>query len=90
MPTVGESGGPADFNVVGWTALAAPKGLSPAILEKIRHDVEKVLAEPDIAQRYTTFGYEPFPATRDQFNAYVSAESARYAQVIKSARISLD
>jgi len=90
VPTVGESGGPADFNVVGWTALAAPKGLSPAILEKIRHDVEKVLAEPDIAQRYTTFGYEPFPATSDQFNAYVSAESARYAQVIKSARISLD
>jgi tripartite-type tricarboxylate transporter receptor subunit TctC len=60
VPTVGESGGPADFSVVGWTALAAPKGLSPVVAEKIRRDVEKVLAEPDIAQRYTTFGYELF------------------------------
>lgn len=90
VPTVGESGGPADFNVVGWTALAAPKGLSPAVVEKIRHDLEKVLAEPDIAQRYATFGYESFPATKDQFNAYIASESARFADVIKKAKISLD
>lgn len=90
VPTVGESGGPAEFNVVGWTALAAPKGLSPAVAEKIRRDVEKVLAEPEIAQRYATFGYEPFPATKEQFNAYVASESARFADVIKKASISLD
>jgi tripartite-type tricarboxylate transporter receptor subunit TctC len=90
VPTVGESGGPADFNVIGWTTLAAPKGLNPAIAEKIRRDVEKVLAEPDIAQRYATFGYESFPATKEQFNAYVASESARFAEVIKMAKISLD
>ena len=90
VPTVGESGGPADLNVVGWTVLAAPKGLNPAVAEKIRRDVERVLADPDIAQRYATFGYELFPATRDQFNAYISSESARFAEIIKKAQISLD
>jgi tripartite-type tricarboxylate transporter receptor subunit TctC len=50
----------------------------------------KVLADPDIAQRYATFGYELFPATRDQFNAYISSESARFAEIIKKAQISLD
>ena len=90
VPTVGDSGGPADFNVVGWTVLAAPNGLNPGVVEKIRRDVEKVLSEPDVAQRYATFGYESFLATKDQFNAYMASESARFADVIKKAKISLD
>ena len=90
VPTVGESGGPADLNVVGWTMLAAPKGLNPAIADKIRRDVEKVLAEPDVAQRYATFGYEPFPATKDQLSGFIADESSRFAQVIKKANISID
>ena len=90
VPTVGESGGPKDFEVVGWTALAAPKGLNPAIVQKIRRDMEKALAEPDIAQRYATFGYELFPTTPEQFTGYVKSESARYADIIKKAGVSLD
>ena len=90
VPTVGESGGPKDLNVIGWTTLAAPKGINPAVAEKIRRDVEKVLAEPDVAQRYATFGYEVFPATKEQFNAYIASESTRFADVIKKANISIE
>ncbi len=90
IPTVAESGGPSGFEVVGWTALAVPKGLNPAIAEKIRRDVAKALAEPDIAERYATFGYELFPATPEQFNAYIGTESKRFAEVIKKANVSLD
>lgn len=90
VPTVTESGGPAHYDVVGWTAIAAPKGVPPAVAEKIRRDLAKVLAEPDVVQRYATFGYETFPATQPQFDAYVTAESARMAEVIKKAKVSLD
>ncbi len=90
VPTVGESGGPKDFEVVGWTALAAPKGINPAVAQKIRRDVEKALAEPDVAQRYAAFGYELFPATPEQFAAYVKSESQRFADVIKKADVALD
>jgi tripartite-type tricarboxylate transporter receptor subunit TctC len=91
VPTVGESGGPAGFEVVGWTTLAAPKGLPPAVTEKIRRDVEKALAEPDFKDKFTAFGYEPFPAaTREQFGQFVQAESLRFADVIKKAKASLD
>ena len=90
VPTVGESGGPKDFEVTGWTVLAAPKGLNPAIVQKIRRDVEKALAEPDVAQRYATFGYEVFPTTPEQFANYVKGESTRYADIIKKAGASLD
>lgn len=90
VPTVVESGGPKDFDVVGWTAIAAPKGLNPAIVQKIRRDIEKALSEPDIAQRYATFGYEAFPATPEQFSAYVKNESQRFGEVIKKIGASLD
>ncbi len=90
VPTVGESGGPAGFEVVGWTAIAAPKGVPAAVAQKIRRDIEKVLAEPDIAQRYATFGYEVYPATPEQFAGYVRSESTRFAEVIKKANVSLD
>ena len=90
VPTVRESAGPAELEAIGWTAIAAPRGVPPAVADKIRRDLERVLAEPDIAQRYATFGYESFPVTKEQFNAHIAGESARFAEVIRKAKISFD
>ncbi|HYE70466.1 MAG TPA: tripartite tricarboxylate transporter substrate binding protein [Aquabacterium sp.] len=90
VPTVSESGGPAGYDVTGWTTIAVPKGLPKAVADKIQRDVEKALSEPEIKERYATFGYETFPATREQFNAFIQSESARYADVIKRAKASLE
>jgi tripartite-type tricarboxylate transporter receptor subunit TctC len=90
VPTVAESGGPSGYEVTGWTTIAAPKGLPKAVADKIQKDIEAALAEPDIKERYATFGYEQFPTTREQFNAYIAAESVKYADVIKRAKASLD
>ena len=90
VPTVVESGGPAGYEVTGWTTLAAPKGLPKAVADKIQKDIEAALAEPDMKDRYAAFGYEAFPVTRDQFNAYITSESAKYADVVKRAKASLD
>lgn len=90
LPTVAESGGPAGYEVTGWTTIAAPKGLPKAVADKIQKDIEAALAEPDIKERYAAFGYDLFPSTREQFNAFIAAESAKYADVIKRAKVSLD
>ena len=58
--------------------------------DKIQQDIEAALAEPDMKERFATFGYEAFPTTREQFNAFVAAESAKYAEVIKRSKVSLD
>ena len=90
VPTVAEAGGPANFEISGWTAIAAPKGLPRAVAEKITRDIEKVLSEPDVQEKYLAFGYEAFPTTRDQFVQYIQAESAKQAAVIKKAEAALD
>ena len=90
VPTVSESGGPAGYEVTGWTTVAAPKGLPKAVADKIQKDIEAALAEPDIKERYATFGYEIFPTTRDQFNTFIKAESTKYADVVKRSKASID
>jgi tripartite-type tricarboxylate transporter receptor subunit TctC len=90
VPTVAESGGPAGYEVTGWTTIAAPPGLPKAVADKIQKDIEAALAEPDFKDRFATFGYEPFPVTRDQFKAYIASESTKYADVVKRAKASLD
>lgn len=90
VPTVAESGGPKGFEVSGWTAIAAPKGLPRAVASKIQRDIEKALAEPDVREKFLSFGYESFTPTRDQFGQYIQSESVRFAGIIKKANASLD
>ncbi|MGI4779357.1 MAG: Bug family tripartite tricarboxylate transporter substrate binding protein [Janthinobacterium lividum] len=90
VPTVAESGGPKGFEVIGWNVLAAPRGLPAPVTEKIRHDVEAALAEPDVVEKFRSFGYESFPIARSQFDAFMRSESKRFADVIKAAKVSLD
>jgi len=90
VPTVGESGGPKGFEVTGWNAIAVPPGLPPAVTEKIKRDIEKGLAEPDVQEKFKSFGYEPFPTTRAQFDQFVKSETQRFGDVIRKANVSLD
>ena len=90
VPTVAESGGPQGFAVTGWNAIAVPPGLPTAVAEQIRKDIEQALAGPGVAEKFKTFGYEPFPTTRAQFTQFVKDESQRFGDVIRKARVSLD
>jgi tripartite-type tricarboxylate transporter receptor subunit TctC len=90
VPTIGESGGPAGFEVSGWTTIAAPRGLPKAVTDKIQRDIEKALAEPDVREKFASFAYEPFTLNREQLNAYIQAESTRFGGIIKKAQVSLD
>lgn len=90
VPTVAESGGPAGYEVTGWTTIAAPRGLPKAVTDKITKDIAEALAEPDLKERYATFGYELFPSTREQLAATIAQQSAVYADVIRRAKAALD
>ncbi|MBT2324352.1 tripartite tricarboxylate transporter substrate binding protein [Variovorax paradoxus] len=90
VPTVAEAGGPAGFEVSGWTALAAPRNVPPSVLDKIRREVDTALREQDVRDKFTALGYEPFPATPSEFAQHISAESAQFAEVVKKVGAHLD
>jgi len=90
VPTIAEAGGPAGVEISGWTVVAAPKGVPKATADKIRADIAAALAEPDMKDRYATFGYSPYAPTAEQFTAFMASESAKFADVVKKAKVSLD
>ena len=79
-----------DFLHTSAGIVLVPPGLPAATTDKMRRDIEKALAEPDVLEKFKSFGYEPFTTTRPQFAQFVKDESQRFADVIKKANVSLD
>jgi tripartite-type tricarboxylate transporter receptor subunit TctC len=90
VPTVGESGGPTNFELKTWVALYAPKGVSKAAAERIHAATASALAEPDVRERLAGFGFEPWPATPAEMSRTADADTRRYAEIVKRANIALD
>jgi len=90
VPTVAESGGPSNFEVIGWNALAVPRGLPAGVTDKIRRDTATALATPEVKEKFASFGYEPFPVSREEFARFLKDEQARFSEVIRNANITLD
>jgi len=86
VPTVQEAGVP-DFEVNSWYGVCAPAGVPAALLDKLNADLHSVLRIPEIEQRLTDLGMPPAPTTREEFDQFIRAEIARWAQVIKEAGI---
>ena len=91
VPTVAEAGGPAaPYEVSGWNAIAGPKGLPPAVAEKVRADIAEALSTPDVKEKFDSFGYEPLTLDRAKLQAYIQSESARHEAIIQRAKIEMD
>ena len=90
VPTVSESGGPKDYAVIGWNALAVRPGTPAAVIEKIQADTRLALTGQDVKDKFTAFGYESFNPTPAEFKAFMAAESKRFGDVIKKAGLALD
>ena len=86
VPTMQESGVP-DFEVNSWYGVCAPAGTPVALLDKLNADIHSVLRIPEVEQRLTELGMPPAPTSRDEFDKFIRAEIARWAQVIKDAGI---
>lgn len=89
VPTIAESGGPADAIVTGWNAFAVSPKTPPEVVAKIRQDAIKALQEPDVQPKYQTFGYENYFPTEAEFQQFMAEENKRFGEVIRRANLSL-
>jgi tripartite-type tricarboxylate transporter receptor subunit TctC len=86
IPTVEESG-VKGFEFVSWYGLWAPKNLPPEVNASLQAAVAKVLALPEVKHRLREMGFEPIGSTSEQFAKYIDSEMAKYAQIIRDAKI---
>jgi tripartite-type tricarboxylate transporter receptor subunit TctC len=90
VPTMAEAGGPADLEVRAWVALLAPRGTPANVVAKINEDIQKLLAESDVRERFTTFGFEPYAAPASEVTKERESDFQRYGEIVKRAKISIE
>jgi tripartite-type tricarboxylate transporter receptor subunit TctC len=86
VPTLAESGFPG-LDAASWYGLVGPKGMAPALVQRMNEDVNRALAMPDVVERLKSFGAEDSGGSSQQFAAFIASESAKWARVVKDAGV---
>jgi len=85
LPTMDESG-LKGFELLGWIGLLGPSGTPREIVDRLNAEINKMLAG-DIRPRLTELGLDAVGGTPEQFAAFIRQDIAKYAKIVKVARI---
>jgi tripartite-type tricarboxylate transporter receptor subunit TctC len=86
LPTVAEQGFPG-FEATSWFALLAPRGTPKAIVDKVRAEALKVLADPEMVKKFAVIGLEPVGSTGEETKAAIASDIPKWAKVVQDAGI---
>lgn len=89
VPTIAESGLPG-YEFDAWYALFAPAKTPRAVIAKVNADVNRALAQPGVRQRLSAISMEPMGGSEEAFAKYFQAEVAKWAKVIRAAKITAE
>ncbi|MGA9010709.1 MAG: tripartite tricarboxylate transporter substrate binding protein [Xanthobacteraceae bacterium] len=81
LPTVAET--LPGFLGLGWQVLVAPVGTPASIIAKVSTDLTKVLNDPDLKQKFASFGNYPRPMTPDQTLAFVNQQQETWMPIVQ-------
>jgi tripartite-type tricarboxylate transporter receptor subunit TctC len=86
VPTVHEAG-VANYEATIWLGLMAPKGTPKAVVDRLNEAVSRIAGQPDVQQAWGKQGATPMVMTPAVFDKYLQDDIAKWAKVIKSAKI---
>jgi tripartite-type tricarboxylate transporter receptor subunit TctC len=86
VPTMIESG-LANFESTTWFGILAPAGTPAAIVSRLNSEINNLLRQPEVRAQVGRRGADPAGNTPDEFAAHIKAEIAKWAKVIKAAKI---
>jgi tripartite-type tricarboxylate transporter receptor subunit TctC len=68
-----------------WHGILVPAATPRDIVQRINAEVVKILAQPDVREKLLGQGLEPVGGTPAEFGAYLKAEIAKWAKVVKAS-----
>ena len=89
LPTLAESGLP-DFDGGSWQGVVMPAGTPRELVGAASGELVRILRAPDMTERILGMGGIPLGSSPDEFAAFMKAESEKWAQVAKAAKVSTE
>lgn len=89
IPTIAESGVPG-FDVQGWSALLAPAGTPPAVVDKIYKVLASAMQDPALREKMLNIGAEPGGNTPAEFQAFMEKEAEKWRSFIAQTGIKVE
>jgi tripartite-type tricarboxylate transporter receptor subunit TctC len=86
VPTFSELGFP-QVGTVTWFGVLLPAATPRSIVQKMSTDINRVLAQPGVANSLTQSGIEPAGTTPERFAEVLKVDSVKWRQMIEEAGI---
>jgi tripartite-type tricarboxylate transporter receptor subunit TctC len=84
LPTADESG-LKGYESVGWFGLLAPAHTPEAIVNKLNAATVEILKSADVRDRLASLGAQPHPMTPAEYGRFITADLAKWTQVMHDA-----
>ena len=86
VPTIAEAGVPG-YEANNWWGIVVPTGTPAAIIERLHKELTVVLASAETKKRFESEGSEAAKMAPEEFGRFITAETAKWAKVVKEAGI---
>jgi tripartite-type tricarboxylate transporter receptor subunit TctC len=86
VPTFAQAGLPG-FDIGLWFGLLAPAGTPKPVIDRLNAEVRRILAMPEFREKVAAQGLEVFASTSEQYGGMLTAESEKFARIVKAAGI---
>jgi len=88
-PTIGETF--PGYEVNNWLGIWAPAGTPEPLILRLRAEINRVLAMPEVGERLRSVnGAEPWITTREEFAAAIQRDYEKYGKLVKEIGARID
>lgn len=89
LPTVAEAGVPG-YEVTVWYGMQVPAGTPKPLIERVNKDIVELLRQPDVIKLFRDQGVEVIASTPDEFGKLLQSDVAKWTELIREAKITVD
>ena len=89
IPTFAEAGLPG-LVAENWWGVYLPAGTPKAVVDNYHAALVKVMADPDLKDKFAGLGVEAQASSQDEFRSFIAAEHAKYAKLVADNNIKGD
>jgi tripartite-type tricarboxylate transporter receptor subunit TctC len=73
-----------------WTGFVAPRGTPPEIVRRLGAEVARILAEPEVSERFKALGFQPVASSSADMAALTRKELARFRDLVQRIGITAE